>query len=556
MSNDLIFYLITWLVVVLYVGGAWWAAKRFFTEPLRTTFVALLSLQAIIAILYMLSFDPHVSIWWNWFFDIHTEFNLEAIFSTAQLMMVVAVAVANLVFASPRPPQKIFWVIITLGFIFLALDEYFSIHELDIGLGSFREIYIAGGLLVGGICALCWWFGFDRDWRFIILFGLGGAIMVGGGIAFEPAFLWPVICKVAGDVCVKYNTYGESMETFGEALVLCAAMLQLQKQATPTQAQQANRGAWLTGAASVLAMIVYLWVSPAIEVRTLATHVNVTATDGSLSLLGYTLSPTSLHGDHKVNATLYWEAHQPVEINYTISAHLVTVPDAVSVAQSDWVSSTELNNYPSVGWLPGVPVRMNLSLDLPPDLPTSQSYSLIVRLWTTSGASIPLTTADRQLLATDTVILQNIAAIADTPPPAPALTSNYTFNDALLLYGYDLPQQAQAGQPFTVTFNWRKQARVNDNLSQFVHLINPQAPPVSFDKQPFDGKFPVSDWPLNTPLLDRWEQTLPASVPAGNYKIYTGLYTWPSLARLPVIDIDGQTVTDGEVLLGTLTIVP
>lgn len=554
MSNDLIFYLITWTTVVLYVGGAWWAARRFFTEPLRTTFVALLSLQAVIAILYMLSFDPHVSTWWNWFFDIHTEFNLEAIFSTAQLMMVVAVAVANLVFAAPRLPQKIFWVIITLGFIFLALDEYFSIHELDIGLGSFRAIYIGGGLLVGGICALCWWFGFDRDWRFIILFGVGGAIMVGGGIAFEPAILWPVICKVAGDVCVKYNTYGESMETFGEALVLCAAMLQLQKQATPTQAQQANRGAWLTGAASVLAMIVYLWVSPAIEVRTLATRVNVTATDGSLSLIGYTLSPTVLDGENKVNATLYWEPHQPIDINYTISAHLVTVPDANSVAQTDWISSTELNNYPSIGWLPGVPVRMGLTLDLPPNLPTSQSYALIVRLWTTSGVSIPLTTDDRQLLSADTVILQDIPAIDKNIVAEPALTSNYTFNDALLLYGYDLPQQAQAGQSLNVSFNWRKKARVNDDLSQFVHLISPNAPPVSFDKQPFAGKFPVTDWPLNTPLEDRWSETLPADMADGDYKVYTGLYTFPSLARLPVLDLDGQTVTDGEVLLGTLTV--
>jgi len=556
MNDDLVFYLITWATVLVYVGGAWYAARRFFKEPLRTTFVILLGIQALLAVLYMLSFDAHVSTWWRWFFDIHTEFNLEAIFSTAQLMMVAAAATANLLLASPRWPQKIFWIIITLGFIFLSLDEYFSIHELDIGLGSFREIYLIGGLLVAVVCGLSWWFGFEHDWSFIVLFGLGGAIMVGGGIAFEPFFLWPFVCKVAGDVCVKYNTYGESMETFGEALVLCAAVLQLQRHANPASLKGANRALWATGAAAVLAMVIYLWVSPAIEVRAMAKPLAVETADGNVGLVGYTASPEILNGQTKLNTTLYWEAHQAIEKNYNVSVHLVTVPDAGSVSQSDWISSTELNNYPSIGWLPGVPVRMGFSLNLPKDLPTSQSYWLIVRLWSADDANIPLTATDRQLLAPDTVVLQTIPAVASAVPATPPQTSPYDFDNSLTLYGYELPPQAQVGQPLTVSFWWQKNAPLGKNVSQFLHLIGNGPAPITYDQQPFDGKFPVADWPQNVQLVDRWNKTLPADMPPGEYKVYTGLYEWPSLARLPTLDVDGQPVTDNVILLGTVTVSP
>jgi hypothetical protein len=138
-NDDLVFYLITWGVVVVCAGSAWSATRRFFKDPLRTIFVVLLGIQALLAVLYMLSFDSHVSTWWRWFFDIHTEFNLEAMFQ-----------LPNLLLASPRWPQKLFWIIITLGFIFLSLDEYFSIHELTIGLGSFREVYLVE------VCGLSW----------------------------------------------------------------------------------------------------------------------------------------------------------------------------------------------------------------------------------------------------------------------------------------------------------------------------------------------------------------------------------------------------------------
>lgn len=554
MTADVAFFWITWPVVVVYALGCWYAARRWLQEPVRTTAMILAATQAVLVALYMLSLDPRVPIWWNWFFNIHTEFNPEAMFSSAQYILVAAAAAANFLGASPRWQPKLFWGIATAGFVFLGLDEYFSIHELDIGLGHFREIYVAGGLIVALVCGLAWWFGFPRDWSFIGLWTAGGAIMVGGGIVFEPLFLWPALCRTMAVACVKYNTYGESLETSGTLLVLCAALLYLQRQGSPRGLGRAIRGVWITAAAWGLVMVAYLWISPAVEVRLLARPLAVESTDGNVSLLGYTVSPEVLRGESRLNTTLYWQAHRPIDANYIVSVHLVSVPDIASVAQVDWVSSTELSNYPSVGWLPGVPVRMALSLNLPADLPASHSYWLIVRLWDTASQSIPLTTTDRQLLSADTVVLQAVPAVSPAPPASPPAARTYDLGASVILYGFQLPRQAQAGRPLAIDFWWRKSSPLGKNLSQFVHFIAAGQPPVTFDGQPFAGAFPVADWPLNVGLVDHWQASLPADMPPGEYNVSTGLYEWPSLARLPAVDEDGQTVENASILLGAITV--
>jgi len=48
---------------------------------------------------------------------------------------------------------------------------------------------------------------------------------------------------------------------------------------------------------------------------------------------------------------------------------------------------------------------------------------------------------------------------------------------------------------------------------------------------------------------------LPSDLPPGQYDVYTGLYEWPSLARLNVVDAGGQAVVDNTIRLGTLVLI-
>lgn len=100
-------------------------------------------------------------------------------------------------------------------------------------------------------------------------------------------------------------------------------------------------------------------------------------------------------------------------------------------------------------------------------------------------------------------------------------------------------------------FWWRKSNAFASDPIQFLHLIGNGQAVYTNDQQPFGGGFPVSDWPSGVDLMDE----LPSDLPPGQYDVYTGLYEWPSLARLNVVDAGGQAVVDNTIRLGTLVLI-
>ena len=66
---------------------------------------------------------------------------------------------------------------------------------------------------------------------------------------------------------------------------------------------------------------------------------------------------------------------------------------------------------------------------------------------------------------------------------------------------------------------------------------------------------PEAAWPLATVFGYPVTIELPSDLPAGDYRLLTGVYLWPSLERLPVLaDVPGAEV--GTVELERVRIVP
>jgi hypothetical protein len=77
---------------------------------------------------------------------------------------------------------------------------------------------------------------------------------------------------------------------------------------------------------------------------------------------------------------------------------------------------------------------------------------------------------------------------------------------------------------------------------------------VIFDQTPFEGRFPTDDWPAGLQAMDSWTVTLPDDMPAGTYRLQTGLYDVVTQERMPVTAAGGTPVQNASIVLGNITV--
>ncbi|QPC82374.1 hypothetical protein G4Y79_22255 [Phototrophicus methaneseepsis] len=146
------------------------------------------------------------------------------------------------------------------------------------------------------------------------------------------------------------------------------------------------------------------------------------------------------------------------------------------------------------------------------------------------------------------------------PGRAPARTEvRYTFSDEegelARVTGYDLGRTTFApGDTVRLAVYW--QGRRDDiaiNYSSFVHIGEPEVPPLAQVDKLHPGGYAMSEWwSPEEYIYDEYEIKLPADMPAGDYTVFVGLYTC-ALApagdcgngyRPQVTDTEGQSVGD------------
>lgn len=84
----------------------------------------------------------------------------------------------------------------------------------------------------------------------------------------------------------------------------------------------------------------------------------------------------------------------------------------------------------------------------------------------------------------------------------------------------------------------------------FVHLLDGE----EHLRSQHDGvPFPTASWHAGDLVLSRFVLPIPPDLPGGPYSIRTGLYTYPEIQEVPVVDALGNPV-ESAVLLGTVTV--
>ncbi|MBM4430186.1 MAG: hypothetical protein FJ026_07565 [Chloroflexi bacterium] len=161
-----------------------------------------------------------------------------------------------------------------------------------------------------------------------------------------------------------------------------------------------------------------------------------------------------------------------------------------------------------------------------------------------------------------------IAGTCDPPQATtPPVILRVPLDDGLEFLGYALTDTtgralsvAHPGQTLHLDLYWRAQHKVARDYTVFAHLVgqayNPAtAGPVwaGHDSQPLDGGYPTSQWFVEQTVVDRHVLTVDAQAPPGEYEIEAGMYLLETMARLAVLNEQGQA-SDNRIVLGHLQV--
>ena len=133
----------------------------------------------------------------------------------------------------------------------------------------------------------------------------------------------------------------------------------------------------------------------------------------------------------------------------------------------------------------------------------------------------------------------------------PQVTTNYTWDDAISLRGYDLSylnDGSLAIHPY-----WQALRRMDISLTNYFHLINPESGQIvaQADVIPRGWTYPTNWWEQGEVVEDRVMLSL-EEVPPGEYELYVGWYDIDTGQRVPVHSQNGDPVPDNSILLTTV----
>lgn len=501
----------------------------------------------------------------GWFFDPSGEKNSSALLSTLFLML-IALACLSLLWARLRDKRywrALYWLLVGILFAFLSLDEYFSIHE--------SIVYWRGGyLILGGTVGLITLFMISQSKpnirKILLMFLIGLGIMGVSGVVLDafsaqnlldigPLKLEFIRCngEFLGVYCRDYSNTEELMELFGSGIMVLSLMALMREYWSNPQQTTQRRWVMLAGFAWVLSLIGWMWFVPSIQAR-ISTPANTNY--GELSLLAYDLNTHRISAGDTLNLTLYIEANRNLSEDYSMSVHLYTqaLPDITSIEQDDMT----LGNftYPTRAWIPNLAVRNHFQLSIPDDLATNQSYQLIAIVWQDDTSNrIPIQETIFPIFEDGTtLVLDGIAAPA-TDTPAITTSTSYDFSGDFSLAGYDLPASATIGEETTLDFWWQANSDLDVTATQFLHWFNTETEDFFiFDQVTFAGYFPTQDWVAGMLVQDSWTVTIPDDIPAGTYRVQTGMFELATAERIPVTDSTGTPVTDNSIVLGEVVV--
>ena len=506
----------------------------------------------VVVIVLSIEIQPSSSFeWWLWRMD--QEWNIPATLASTQLVMVGGVALMTAWLARARPAwQRLYLVSIGLLFLYLARDEYTTLHEF---IPNWINLYAALGATVVVATLVVALRSPRRTWIWHLWLLSGLAMSASGALVLDGAF--QVKCGGLGflrfDECLSGFFLEEPLEFLGIWLVLVAMLGQF-SDVSPSPAVRVRRALY------VLPVLWILLLSQSTTVLPIARQQVRNAQPASVQFE----SDVHLHGfrierkkknDYVLHLHLYLSPKRWDFNGLGYSIHLVDQVSGDSIVRREKYANRRLEFLLGPGYVPVY--RQWLELEIPPQAPVNRAFWIVLTLWREKGNEFVrqrVLASDHQLLDDTQVVLSELvvpAVSAATPPAAPLAV----FDNGFSLDAVDMPERSRPGETLTIHFNWRSDTRSHEDHVQFLHFGHEESGAWwVYDQQPLGPRLPTRLWYDGLVDSEIWQVPLPADLAPGRYKIFTGLYRRHNLERVPASAPDGKPWLDARVTLGSLTI--
>ena len=126
---------------------------------------------------------------------------------------------------------------------------------------------------------------------------------------------------------------------------------------------------------------------------------------GVLAFLGFNIEPRSVRAGGTLDVTLWWQALDEMDRDYTVFIHIVDEDDGIW-AQQDRV--LQHGDYPTSTWLLGETVRAEYELELPSDTPPGEYIVKAGIYYWETGERLPVWDENGERVEDDAVLLEPI----------------------------------------------------------------------------------------------------------------------------------------------------
>jgi 4-amino-4-deoxy-L-arabinose transferase-like glycosyltransferase len=275
---------------------------------------------------------------------------------------------------------------------------------------------------------------------------------------------------------------------------------------------------------------------------------------GQLKLLGYAAPVAAAYPGQQVPVTLYWEAVEPFQRDYSVFLHLVDEYDLIAAQRDAFPGMGTL----STQWLkPGYRWSERRVLTLPDTAYSPNQTVFEVGLYDyATDERLAVVDATGQI-AGDHVRFGRVNVLVKDPADWPNPIS-VDFGGQMELIGYDLDRRAlRAGETATLSLYWRARRSIKTNYSistQFVDALQVKA--AQKDAWPLDGAAPTSIWKPGEVIEERRELTVFEGALPGVYDVYVTAYPADDPQELLVVTPPGGRLQTNHVVLTTVRVLP